>query len=158
METTPSPQPPHPLDYGGLADRAADARQRRFRTWAIVGVCWAAAMLAFYGLLPLRWQWGEDEMPFGIVIAAAGLIPTVFLLAGCLGTFVPARWVRVCFLLAGYGVVGGSIIQMMAYLAAASLFGGFAYWGVLAIVVQLVLATAFLYTFMDDPAVDYFRG
>jgi hypothetical protein len=156
VEPTPPP-PPHPLDYGGLADRAADARQRRFRGWAVVGVCWAAAMLAFYGLT-WQWSWRDNEMPFAIVIAGAGLLPMLLLVAGCAGTFVPARWARLCVLLGGYGVVGGSIVQMMAYLAAGSMFGGFAYWGVLAVVVQLTMAAGFLYVFHDEGAEDFFRG
>ena len=157
MEPTPPPQP-HPLDYGGLADRHSSARQRRLRGWAVVGLCWGAAMLAFYGLLFVNWPLVEDELPFGIVIAAAALLPTILLLAGCLGTFAPARWARLSILLAAYGIVGGSIVQTMAYLAAASLFGGFAYWGIFAVILQLGLAAAFLYTFHDDAAIDFFRG
>ena len=158
MESDPSSQPPL-LDYGGTADRHASARRTRFRKWSVIGACGAVAMIAFYGAVVMfaRGHW-EGELPYAVVVAGAGILPAVFLLAGCLGTWFPAPWARLAMLFGGYGIVGGSIIQMMAYLAAGSLFGAFVVWGAGVVVAQLCWGAGTLYVFHDDAAMEFFGG
>jgi hypothetical protein len=47
---------------------------------------------------------------------------------------------------------------MMAYLAAASLFGAFVAWGAGVVVVQLGWAAGYLYVFHDEAAMDFYGG
>jgi hypothetical protein len=158
VESDPQSQPV-PLDYGGAADRHASARRARYRKWSIIGAFGALGMLAFYAAVVAfaRERW-EGELPYAVVIAGAGMLPAVFMLAGCVGTWFPAPWARLAILIGGYGVVGGSIVQMMAYLAAVSLFGEFAAWGAGVVVAQLAWASGFLYTFHDEEAMEFFGG
>ena len=157
MEPVPPPQL-HPLDYGGSADRHAGARERRFRARAVVGICCAALMAGVYGVLLLRDAPSGDELPFVIVIAIMGALPAAFLLAGCVGTFFPAPWARLTILFGCYALVGGSIIQALAYLPALSVVSELAIVGMAAVVAQLGLAAYYLYVFHDEVAIDFYGG